>query len=175
MTQSAKDTFCLSGHERRTLTTRDKIITFNDVYETSAIFSHFLKPHGAHADADWLALKHIEHIDRNGGVLVYNQTVMDNTQSNVNAWGAIEEHYDYLIMCTGCKCHVENLVFGDVCDLRFAARTFKNTSDIINWFNKHTCIFLHSYTQEPDRTLRGQARPLDGRHDALLVQVVQDI
>ena len=46
---------------------KEKIITFNDVYERGSSFAKIINPEGKHADAQYLKSIHVAHIDEHGG------------------------------------------------------------------------------------------------------------
>jgi len=141
--------FCPLPQTRRTLATdggdtisKDKIINFCEVFDAGAVFQQIVHTKGQHADAEWISKTHTNYIDKRGGVIIYNQIVMDNTQCNKNSWDLIERYYDYLIICSGCKCHSSNLVFKHVASLDYAKAAFEKMANIVHFFNAHKCHLL---------------------------------
>ena len=149
MQKVVDDVFCPIAGTRRTLATdggdtisKDKIINFCEVFDAGAVFQTVVHTKGQHADAQWISKTHTDYIDKRGGIIIYNQIVMDNTQCNVNSWDLIERYYNYLIICSGCKCHSSNLVFKHVASLSYAAAAFEKMTNIVHFFNAHKCHLL---------------------------------
>ena len=119
-----------------------KLINFNLVGPVAALFDKIVNCDGASPTASWIKDLIVGFIEERGGLQNFVQVIMDNTSANVNAGASIERYYRYKIIVSGCIPHWLNLVFKEICDLKYVSTVFDKVRTVVNFFNTRKTLYL---------------------------------